>query len=102
MHMPRCLKANNDDYARKVEAIWRTLPQGAIVPGIGLPSQGAGVTTITHTMGGPVMKINGLASKSILANNGLYTFEITGGKWLNLYEVMIPDIPGAQGDLSTG
>jgi hypothetical protein len=92
-----------DRYARSVEAIWKQLPAGSLLPGMGLPSQGAGVATYTHQMSHPLkpMIINGLASKSALANNALYSFEITGNKWLNLYEVMLSDIPGHNGNRSS-
>lgn len=100
----RVLQDQSDDsYAQSIEQIWKQLPAGSILPGFGLPSQGAGVATFTHQMSAPLqpMKINGLPSKSALANNALYSFERTGDKWLNLYEVMLPDIPGINGDLSS-
>jgi hypothetical protein len=92
-----------DSYARSVEAIWKQLPAGSLLPGMGLPSQGNGVATYTHQMSSPLqpMIINGLPSKSALANNALYTFEQIGNNWLNLYEVMLPDIPGHNGALSS-
>lgn len=77
-------------------------PNSAILPGIGLPSQNNGVCTITHTMGtGQKMKINGLTSNSPLANNALYSSECAEGQFLNLYEIMVPDVQGAPGQLST-
>lgn len=65
-----------------------------------------GVGLITHTMDANLMRINGLSSHSPLANNALYSFECAQGTMgerhlLNMYEVMIPDIPGVNGDVST-
>ena len=47
------------------------------------------------------MLINGLKSKSPLANNALFSTEITDGKFINLYDIMLPDIPGKCGEKST-
>jgi hypothetical protein len=52
-------------------------------------------------MHGPLLKINGLPSKSPLSNNGLFSTEVRNGKYINLYEMMIPDIPGKDGERST-
>ena len=46
--------------------------------------------------------INGLAVHSPLVSHGLYSVECSEGKYVNLYEVIIPDIPGAHGHDSTG
>jgi hypothetical protein len=72
----------------------------AVLPVIGYPSHSGGVVTITHGMDHK-MSINGLVSNSPLANNALYSVECTGGQFLNLYEAMIPDIPGKNGQPST-
>jgi len=44
------------------------------------------------------LKINGLESKSPLANAALFSTECTGGKFMNLYEMMLPEgnstVPG--------
>lgn len=51
--------------------------------------------SLIHKMGvGYLMKINGQPSKLPLANNALYSVECSKNKFLNLYEIMIPDIPG--------
>lgn len=56
---------------------------------------------------GRLLSINGLVSKSALSNNALYTFECASNKddsvtkYLNLYEIMVPDIPGKNGKYST-
>lgn len=100
--------AFDDAAAMGVVQLWRQLfTDAAPLPGLGLPSQNKGVLTITHTMampGMPVplpMTINGLASRSPLANNALGSFELASGRWLNLYEIMLPEAPGANGAPST-
>lgn len=90
----------SDALAQQVVALWRTgAPDAMLFPGIGLPSQGQGVMTMTHTMGpgAPPLTIDGLPSRSPLANNALYSCEVAGGRFLNLYEIMLPDVPGASG-----
>lgn len=93
----------NDQLARRVERVWKkAFPSASVFPELGVPSKNGGVLLLTHGMDGmPPMKINGLVMKSPLANNALYSAEVTGGKYMNLYEIMIPDIPGRHGDLST-
>ena len=93
----------DDRFARKVEDIWKeAFPDASLLPVIGFPSNSGGVGTLTHSMGdGMLLSINGLPSKSPLSNNALYSFECSKGHYLNLYEIMIPDIPGRDGDDST-
>lgn len=93
----------NDKLARQVEKLWQEcFPDATLLPKIGLPSNNNGVLTLTHTDGScHVMKINGLPSKSPLANNALYSAECSKGHYINLYEIMIPDIPGKCGESST-
>lgn len=92
-----------DITARKVETIWKkAFPDATLFPGIGLPSQDNGVLFLTHTLNlGKVLKINGLPSSSPLASNSLYSAEVINGKYFNIYEVLMPDIPGLNGDSST-
>lgn len=92
-----------DDMARRIEQVWKEhFPDATILPVIGYPSNSGGVVTLTHSMGtGHLLHINGLPSKSPLSNNALYSAEISNGRYLNLYEIMIPDIPGANGCPST-
>lgn len=91
-----------DEVANAVTEIWRAaFPDATLLPTIGLPSKGNGVMTLTHTMGGPPMTIDGLVSRSPLANNALYSCEASGTRFLNLYEIMLPDVPGANGKPST-
>jgi hypothetical protein len=92
-----------DKLARQIEKLWRNaFCDAKLLPVIGLPSNNHGVLTLTHTDGtDKLLKINGLASKSILANNALYSVECSENKFLNLYEITIPDIPGCDGRLST-
>lgn len=93
----------DDCSAEKLLKVWkRAFCDAIILPVIGYPSNSGGVVTITHTMGDSVLlNINGLASKSPLANNALYSAECIDGHYLNLYEIMIPDIPGKCGEEST-
>ena len=93
----------DDRSAKEVEAIWDEAFSGAILlPVIGFPSNSGGVGTLTHGMGdGILLHINGLPSKSPLSNNALYSFECSQGHYLNLYEIMLPDIPGRDGEDST-
>lgn len=93
----------NDILAKKVEALWKQyFPDASILPVIGYPSyKNQGVMTLTHSMGGPMLKIDGLVSKSPLSNNALYSAEVSNGHWINLYEIMIPDVPGKNGSPST-
>ena len=98
----------DDNRAVGVINIWRQLfPDAAPLPGIGMPSQNKGVLTLTHTMAMPGMPkpspmlINGLPSKSPLANNALSSHEVSNGRWLNLYEIMLPETPGSNGAPST-
>lgn len=93
----------DDRLAKRVEAEWKAaFSDATLLPVIGLPSNSGGVMTLTHTDGsGMLMRINGLASKSPLANNALYTAECSKDRYLNLYEIMIPDIPGRDGAAST-
>lgn len=96
-----------DRRARRVEALWQESFEGAtLLPVIGLPSNANGVATLTHPGGHPPMKINRLTSSSPLSNNALYSFETAPDDegrlhYLNLYEIMIPDIPSEDGSPST-
>jgi len=94
----------NDEKANQILNLWKcSFPDAVLLLS---PSQNNGVGVITHTMGdGRLMRINGLISRSPLANNALYSFECArevgdGEKthYLNLYEIMIPDIPGTDSD----
>lgn len=114
----KCSKENYDDYeeyaspitdrrAKRVEALWQEAYEGAtLLPVIGLPSNANGVGTLTHPAGHPPMKINNLTSLSPLSNNALYSFEAAKDEegnlhYLNLYEIMVPDIPSEDGGPST-
>ncbi len=102
---PEC-QPITDQQAEEVLDVWKVAfpDAGILLP----PSATAGVAVITHTMGTERLHINSLVSKSPLANNALYSFECaesTGkgddSQILNLYETMIPDIPGEDGHEST-
>lgn len=99
--LPRTM---NDAIAEQVVGIWKaSFPDATLLPVIGYPSNAKGVMTMTHTMGAamPPLTVNGLASRSPLANNALFSSEVTDGKWINFYEIMIPDIPGRDGSPSS-
>ena len=93
----------DDKVAKHVEKIWKdSFSDASLLPVIGFPSNSGGVATLTHTLGdGMLMSINGLTSKSPLANNALYSFECSRSKYINLYEIMLIDIPGKDGEPST-
>lgn len=95
----------NDTVAKQVEALWKeAFPGATILPVIGWPSNSSNgqVMTLTHGMPGmPPLRINGLASASPLSNNALYSAEVSGGKYINLYEIMLPDVPGTAGSPSS-
>ncbi len=101
---PQCAPVT-DDLARQIEAEWKAaFPDTFLLPAIGLPSQGKGAGTLTHTLAPyftVLQRINGLASMAPLANNALYSFENSRGKCINLYEVLLPDLPGVGGERST-
>jgi hypothetical protein len=95
--------------AEQVASVWKTLfPDAAVLPVIGYPSHGRGVMTLTHSGNvsglppSPPMTINGVPSSSPLANNALYSAELTPHGYLNLYETMLPDVPGKNGAPSLG
>lgn len=97
-----------DDRALRIVSLWRqAFPDATPLPGIGLPSQNNGVLTLTHTMHPELAKaspmtIDGLPSRSPLANNALFSTEVSrGGKYLTLYEIMLPEEPGKDGAPST-
>lgn len=97
----------NDQVANQIVGIWKgAFSDAALLPVIGLPSNNKGVMTMTHTMQmpgmppPPPMTINGLPTNSPLGNNALFSSEVSQGKWLNLYEIMLPDIPGSGGQPS--
>jgi len=81
--------------------LWKkTFPDATILPEIGFPKTAEnGVMTLTHTLNSDEfcmknLKINGMPSNSHLANNTLFSTEISKCTFLNLYESMLPDIPG--------
>ena len=99
----------DDVAAEQVATVWKSMfPDAAILPVIGYPSKNKGVMTLTHSgnIAGmspmPPMTINGVASASPLSNNALYSAELTPAGFLNLYETMLPDVPGKNGERSLG
>lgn len=100
-----CEPAMTDCLAKKVECLWKqAFCDAFLLPEFGYPSCNNCVMTLTHTLGKCLkrVKINDLVSLSPLANNAFYSSEVSCGKWLNLYQVMIPDIPGECGCKSSG
>lgn len=109
----------DDRLAKKILTLWQTaFPDAFILPVVGFPSNNNNkVAIFTHTMAksnigarsstsnnqddSMLMKVNGLPSKSPLSNNALYSFECTRDKFLHFYEIMLPDIPGKNGERST-
>ena len=98
----------NDTIAKNNQSKWKELfPSATLLPEIGFPDKGGnGVMTLTHSLNTndfsmSNLTINGLESKSPLANNALFSSECSGNKYLNLYEVMLPDLPGENGARST-
>lgn len=78
----------SDSYSNKLVSIWKkTFNNAIILPTIGYPTNSNGVLTITHTI--PNFHF---ISKSFLINNALYSVECIDGKYLNMYELHVPDI----------
>ena len=105
--MARCTTLTDADAARVV-ALWNaTFTEAFLIPRIGIPSQDGGVITIAHNLqrspSEPEMDllINGLPSMSPLAEYALYSAECSNGRFINLYEVMLPELPGSNGTRST-
>lgn len=89
-----------DALAQQIECTWKTLfCDATIIPTLGMPSCNGGVMVLTHRLGNcvPEQKINGLCIKSMLANNSYYSAEVSDCKWVNLYQGLIPNIPGRCG-----
>lgn len=89
-----------DCLATQIECIWKkSFCDAALLPKIGFPSCGNGVMTLTHRIDqcAPRIRINGLTSKSILVNNSFYSAEVSGCKWLNIYTISLPNVPGQCG-----
>jgi len=95
-----CCPVMDDCLAQKIACIWKAAFCDAIIlPKVGVPSCACGVMTLKHSLGKciPTVKINGLCVKSMLANNSFYSAEVSGGKWVNLYQGLIPNVAGKCG-----
>lgn len=98
-----CCPVMDDCLAREIECLWKkAFCDATIVPCLGQPSQSCGVLLLTHSLGNSLGKchqhtINGLPIRSPLASYALYSAEVSKGQWVNLYEIMLPDIPGKCG-----
>ncbi|AVL94612.1 hypothetical protein ma226 [Moumouvirus australiensis] len=100
-----CQPCMNDCLAREIECLWKQeFCDSTLLKPSGIPSCSGGVMVLTHSLGNcmPKIKLNGLTSKSILANNAFYSAEVSCCKWLNLYQIQLPDIPGDDGCKSSG
>jgi hypothetical protein len=89
-----------DCLAEEIACIWQNaFCDAQIIPKLGVPSCACGVMTLTHSLNQYLcdMKINGLTIKSMVANNAFYSAEVSCGKWVNLYQITLPDIPGRDG-----
>lgn len=92
-----CDKHIDDCLVKKIECLWKNVYCDAhIVP------NHCDVLVLSHTATKCKTKINGLTIKSPLVNNGYYSVEISDCNWVNLYEAVIPDIPGKCGCKSSG
>lgn len=88
----------DDILARKLIKKWEKVFPDAHL----LPNYANGVVVITHTLTeGAHSKINGLPSRSMLVNNAFFSTEVSKGRYINLYSVKIPDLPGKRGEPST-
>lgn len=97
-----CGPVMDDCLAKQLECMWKkSFCDATIVPCIGQPSKTCGVLLLTHTLNKLLNKcpptINGLSVKSPLANNAFYSAEVSECQWVNLYEIILPDIPGKCG-----
>jgi hypothetical protein len=100
-----CCPEMTDCLAKQIECIWRkAFCDATIIPKLGVPSCACSVMTLTHTLGNcaPCVSINGLKSKSMLTKNAFYSTEVSCGKWINLYQIVLPNIPGKCGCKSSG
>lgn len=95
-----CCPVMSDCLAKQIEcAFKKVFPDAAILPCIGMPSNNKCVMTLTHSLCpcAPVIKINGLESNSLLVNNAFFSSEVSCGKWLNMYQINFPNVPGKCG-----
>lgn len=53
-----------------------------------------GIFTLTSRIECEPLLVNGIPSKSTLVNNGIYSLEFSEGKYINLFEVPVPDLRG--------
>lgn len=100
-----CGPVMTDCLAERIECLWKSAFCGAqILPCIGVPSNANCVMALTHPICEilPKLKINGLPVLSILANNAFYSAEVSCGRWVNLYSISLPNIPGCNGCKSSG
>lgn len=105
-HHDKHISPLTDKDAKRIQDLW-TSDDFPGVTAITLPSAANGVFTMAHGMHMPLLKINHLVSQSPLSNSALLSNEVAydsesgQAHYLNLYEAMIPDIPGKNGIIST-
>lgn len=93
-----------DPLALQIQDAWQAyFPSATLMPGIGAPSQNKqGWFLLTHQIdGAPPMRINGRPCRSPLCANALLSGEWTEGAWMNLYEIMLEDLPDPRTGVST-
>lgn len=83
-----------EELKSRLQSDWKSVFPSAVVS---KELSNENVIVLTHTMNGSTASIDGLTCRSPLCNNALASFERTGGTWLNLYEIMVPDQPGSGG-----
>ncbi len=92
----------NDGMVHQLETLWKSVfPDTMLL--LGSSSGNNGINFLTHSLGSNMLlQMNGLtSSSSLLAKNAFYSVECYHGKYINLYEIKLPDIPGRNGELST-
>ncbi len=91
----------NDGMAHQLETLWKSVfPDTMFL--LGSSSGNNGMILLTHSLGpNMLLQMNGLPSSSLLAKNAFYSVECSHGKYINLYEIKLPHIPGRNGEPST-
>ncbi len=93
----------NDGMVHQLETLWKfVFPDTMLL--LGSSSGNNGINFLTYSLGSNMLlQMNGLtsSSSSLLAKNAFYSVECYHGKYINLYEIKLPDILGRNGELST-
>ena len=75
-----CAQPITDEVANELLQMWSEHFPGVVA--LTMPSTANGVFTLAYGMDGPNMRLNGLISKSPLANFGLFSTEVSNGKYI--------------------